>query len=1697
MCHMVAVLCELFSFPASVAQQHASQMQPILWQPLPFAGPSPVAMHGVGWDGVSDDEHDDLSEDDAGWQDVALQEADDLSEDDAGWQDVALQEDGDVSGDDDAAVVAVPAPGAEPCVGHLGDLHGHGLPLELADPSLANDRSEWAKPQLLRLLHGTLERVRSAMRASFGGLVRAPSAEPLALDAPPGLAEPLALEDAGPSCEDSLEEGELADPAAGPIIAAGAPPRPAVDEAPVIADTMSTALCCAVECASALVCANPSRSDLCSASKGRVLQHYLFDKQHVMGYTVEAQHLGVGRKVLQSMMQASACAHLLLFRHDALRAIAQVHKQLIRQGAKAMLYTEHLRFDETPMRMRLQDPERQSAPDSLEGTQLAKPGSVCLPTVATCVSSHVAKILQTERAISLLYMLPTGKALHMRFRLPNHLQCMSSGKAEAYFRALSASRLQLPSTIAEDFAHRLHQVCTDGDAAVGRCIRAFDSQPGGFETLHTKCEIHKVYNWHKSVFNQVGPILSRLKHIALALTSGDSMRSFRAALREVLESCVSYRERSAPSSSDLKHNVACLDLFMPPTTATVRFRRALILSLANGPWQLRGKVVHNCAGCCSNRGDCVRKFNTFFVAAVAGTSPRIWPHARWLGAQDAIGWLGVLQCIHSLLELVFCKWADKWVGGPAIGAPVVGLMLADRVTDPVRLDACGQLDAPEENAESSGDENGPADGKPAKGEEVDWEKRRKEQSKYRFSGSEWLRTHHADATGVFMLIALVLRPLVTIMQQHLEVAGDGFETSQAIQEALGFMAGGAEAGGANGRVHRHGLLAYTNVFEEACLRSAMSLMQEAHHWSILPPHSRTAAFAARACILLSSIASHCHDRMVCHRAYPWKLFGLLVDASLEQEIMHDCKHMMDPWSRQLVAKCQDDGQRLTDPATLAIIAAVERGIRRETAQIEARHASIRRGLVGMSVQTHAVLFPHLSAGRLTQEVRRMSKQARPGHKPPPKQKEPTSRRAAEQPQPQQPQRRPSSGGAWRAFIRQETVGKVGSEVQTLSELGQRYRELSEEDRLEMQRQGREGTRRRQRGESFTFGEPKKVQHRRAQKQLRQEALEAFSEEKRARVDEVAIVKQAALQALVPIAEPAAAAPLAVWARLQELKRTLALEAEARNLREARRMQQLVKHMETHGKRELDACARLSPSLRGRGGEFIPEPSPLGDTCILDWSPVGLVRRVRQALSVADKRFESTAIKALLQTWAKLHHTIDYEEMPGVFEAPVRSACFSACACVCSPSGKLVQRFARKVDLLVKGFARPAAKRARAQLANGELVLLLAGQPIGEADLDADAAWGNDLLEGSPVQSARWLHIASHSFSPWLSGFSEMDAQAGLADEPPNLPGEAPLLVRGEFLTSMELALSVDLAATRWIGCLYEVVFSQTPLGTFRPNVLRVRKLPATMGLLWHPLCRRHRKTRKEDLGWDGVDDDSDPNEGELDNPIEDEPDEAIPDEDPLQLENDLGEPAAHPPDVEGAAQDLLGSLHEALDDNPLEASEDEASVGDAIDAALGDMGGAALVPDGEPAPMELGAPLAEEVAPAPLQAPIVAQGPRTVTLALPEGTISWYQYSGDFVAKCTHPDHAGGMGCRKHRTSNAGRVLAKGRPLGWLTAWLLSSHSHPTAQAHKSPAGCHFTLEERIDARAFLKAAGGAAQELLAMERAKREDEGSEPEQEP
>ena len=88
------------------------------------------------------------------------------------------------------------------------------------------------------------------------------------------------------------------------------------------------------------------------------------------------------------------------------------------------------------------------------------------------------------------------------------------------------------------------------------------------------------------------------------------------------------------------------------------------------------------------------------------------------------------------------------------------------------------------------------------------------------------------------------------------------------------------------------------------------------------------------------------------------------------------------------------------------------------------------------------------------------------------------------------------------------------------------------------------------------------------------------------MDEVEVVQEHSFQLMSRVAEPGARAPVTIWARLQALKRTLALEVEARFLHEALPTPQLLHYVDIGHKKEIDECARISPSLKARAGRLL-------------------------------------------------------------------------------------------------------------------------------------------------------------------------------------------------------------------------------------------------------------------------------------------------------------------------------------------------------------------------------------------------------------------------------------------------------------------------------------------------------------------------------
>ena len=466
---------------------------------------------------------------------------------------------------------------------------------------------------------------------------------------------------------------------------------------------------------------------------------------------------------------------------------------------------------------------------------------------------------------------------------------------------------------------------------------------------------------------------------------------------------------------------------------------------------------------------------------------------------------------------------------------------------------------------------------------TDWEARRKEPSKYKYSGCQWFRTSAGHSVlGVLYIVRSVLGPLCGWMGQLLAASGEAWERGQQLREAK------ASRDGHPNKLHRdfHALLAAENTCENQRLDATINLIQDAELWSALPALSRIAAVRQRVFSLLSCIGCLVHELRVAHQGYPWKMFRLLVDTDLAEEIEKDCCRLRDPWSESLYSSYIKTSDGLNNIELKARLGAIVRLLRREMAQIEANHAAVRRALKLNSVQTHSVLFQHMSAQRSTKLVRNLSARLRPGFQRPKRQALQNTRRDAPAQPPEQLEIKTHHGGGWRAYIRERTLGSKGRPH--FKAIAEEYRALSAEEHQRFRRVGRVASKHRRQGATtHTFGETTRQVERRSQKRQNQLALESLANKSKPDVDRPSNL---ALLPLAPRSADDAVVP-SFWSRLSTLKKNLTMQARAICLQKHRAEQDAIDIINEEAAGDFAKTCAIIPALQCRGSDVIPERSP--------------------------------------------------------------------------------------------------------------------------------------------------------------------------------------------------------------------------------------------------------------------------------------------------------------------------------------------------------------------------------------------------------------------------------------------------------------------------------------------------------------------------
>ena len=338
-----------------------------------------------------------------------------------------------------------------------------------------------------------------------------------------------------------------------------------------------------------------------------------------------------------------------------------------------LMFVARFRFDETPSKISLQDLNSQDSTTAL--TSAAGAASSKKP-----VTKQLAKILQTEFGISvLLRNKGTREPLLISGRIPVPLQVLDRQTGPNLAAALE-NTFQLPEleNTANQFNHKLFLFCADEFGANDVAQRRMQCVRQGWARISTLCDVHKASTCQGRVFDLAGPSISAVINFALSMTPAGSLGKLQGFLSDILTARFELRIGEPPYNMDaIAHKQDVLDIFcatpdtfsmeVSQSTASrqrLRFghkvRQAEILKyFMNDDWRDGDKVIHWCkSGQYTDFDEALQLFLQYVVPALLPCAAPLFPRSRWLGADQALDYVGLLCHCHNLFEPLIAAWTN-------------------------------------------------------------------------------------------------------------------------------------------------------------------------------------------------------------------------------------------------------------------------------------------------------------------------------------------------------------------------------------------------------------------------------------------------------------------------------------------------------------------------------------------------------------------------------------------------------------------------------------------------------------------------------------------------------------------------------------------------------------------------------------------------------------------------------------------------------------------------------------------------------------------------------------------------------------------------------------------------------------------------------------------------------------------------------
>ena len=1045
-----------------------------------------------------------------------------------------------------------------------------------------------------------------------------------------------------------------------------------------------------------------------------------------------------------------AAASVLYSRSALVKMLDTLTDAALRCGGECICFTSRVRYDETPMPVRETSAED---PDRVERQALALAG--CASKLLDSPKDKAsAKLVQHEWSGAALVKVH-GCFRLISFSLPVWVSLVDSCCAELYSHLNKVVEPPV-DRIASRFSRQQRLVTTDGDGSIAKAERIMEKTSPSLSVLHNKCGMHKVALIPKKFTKQMATDISWLIHLALSLRIPGGMKKFRKILRELLVERLVILQGYPGHVSDT-HRTAALDLFCPAIVEcpeTIMARTTCDV-LANGNYRNVVQFEHYERGCCRDRQDTEDKLCTLLTNCLARMQCPVFPTSRWTHADRTLRWLGLLHCMHGLLPVAYERWAAAYgtrkadIGLGNAGADEIPALEDDGIA--VVADA----GLPDDDVAAINMDAGEAKDPQDRAHEF-----RAKHQNHRKGGLAF--TSHPHAQARLVMLTQVVQPQQQLMYASLRMSGHDWDIEQGGKAAL------AEQCGISTAREVRSLIAWQCVNELAFMKRLHRLLSGCEAWRCMPMAGHMRSHLVIAFQLVACAGCACHELLVApQRGYPLKTFAAAagLDGLTMVNTLGDKKQrcLLDPWSLSIADKYAgrlDSEEALVDVCTTAKL------FLWDTAEIEAKHATIRRRLVLASTQTHVQHVTLASADFVISEVRKeveswQTLMQAQEHSP----CQPSDHEEAPAPEQQQATR---GGGSWRAFVHEQSQGQKAY----FRSLAARYRVLSGDEKARLRVVGAEATlRHRDNLDSFGIDNEKvdravrkrqrSALHAEMRSHARSEILRPLKENLAADEDEEL--------AVVPAFGPAFFAVVPKqWGSYDEVLQYINTQ---------------MRHANTYKrayKAEVEGAIKewvASHSVDCDGGDRWPEgmwdrsiseaqlvPAPCHHPAVQHWQwhmkdSLGVCKKI---LSANGKMPVGKQLHSFLDHDWECKHTMHCKgDHPELHESgPVSNPCHVAGICLCSGAGKALRFFITKLLSWSKEVFQPKSEM-RHELAAGWFAFMMHGvDEVARDTPPGDGAEGEGAAAGEHMLFA---HVGMHYLKPYRPTFLLMTYKDTIGD----------------------------------------------------------------------------------------------------------------------------------------------------------------------------------------------------------------------------------------------------------------------------------------------------------------------------------------------